>query len=38
MAMNYNRLPRPAMVFVKEGESRVAIRRETYEDLMKNEL
>ena len=38
MAMNYNRLPRPAAVFVKEGESKTAIRRETYEDLMKNEL
>jgi len=38
MAMNYNRLPRPAMVFVKDGESRIAIQRETYEDLMKNEL
>ena len=38
MAMNYNRLPRPAMVFVKNGESRIAVKRETYEDLMRNEI
>ena len=38
MSMNYNRLPRPAMVFVKDGVSRITIKRETYEDLMKNEL
>ena len=38
MASNYNRLTRPAMVFVKGGESRIAVNRETYEDLMKNEV
>jgi len=38
MAMNYNRLPRPAMIFVNNGESRIIIKRETYEDLMRNEL
>ena len=38
MSMNYNRLPRPAMIIVKDGASRVAIKRETYEDLMKNEI
>jgi diaminopimelate decarboxylase len=38
MAMNYNRLPRPAMIFVNDGESRITIKRETYEDLMRNEL
>jgi len=38
MAMNYNRLPRPAMVFVKDDESRIAVKRETFEDLMKNEI
>jgi len=38
MAMNYNRLPRPAMVLVNNGESRIIIKRETFEDLMKNEL
>ena len=38
MASNYNRLPKPAMVFVKEGKSTVAVKRETYENLMKNEV
>jgi len=38
MAMNYNRLPRPAMILVNNGEDRIIIKRETYEDLMKNEL
>ena len=38
MAMNYNRLPKPAMVMLKDGESRIVIKRETYEDLFKNEI
>jgi diaminopimelate decarboxylase len=35
MASNYNKVPRPAVVFVRGGESRVAVRRETYEDLIR---
>ena len=38
MASNYNRLPRPAVVFVDGNNSRLAIKRETYEDLYKNDL
>ena len=38
MASNYNRLPRPAVVMVKNGESYVAVRRETYEDLCRNDM
>ena len=34
MASNYNRLPRPAVVLVKNGGSRVVVRRETFEDLI----
>lgn len=34
MASNYNRIPRPAAVMVKDGKSRVIIKRETYEDLI----
>lgn len=34
MASNYNRNPRPAMVMVKEGRDFLAIRRESYEDLI----
>jgi diaminopimelate decarboxylase len=35
MASNYNKVPRPAVVFVRGGESRIAVRRETYEDLIR---
>jgi len=34
MGSNYNMLPRPAVVFVKDGASRVVVRRETYDDLV----
>lgn len=34
MASNYNKLGRPAVVFVNEDEAREVIRRETYEDLL----
>lgn len=33
MASHYNRLPNPAVVMVGDGQARVAVRRETYEDL-----
>jgi diaminopimelate decarboxylase len=33
MANNYNALPRPPVVFCKDGEARVVVRRETYDDL-----
>jgi len=35
MSSNYNKVPRPPIVLLKDGESRVAVRRETYEDLLK---
>lgn len=38
MASNYNRLPRPAVVFVENGHHQLVIRRETYEDLLTNDL
>lgn len=38
MASNYNRLPRPALIMVRDGEARVAVRRETYEDLIRNDV
>jgi diaminopimelate decarboxylase len=37
MASNYNRIPRPAAVLVKDGSSDVIIDRETYADLVKND-
>jgi diaminopimelate decarboxylase len=33
MASNYNGVPRPPVVFCRNGEARVVVRRETYEDL-----
>ncbi len=38
MASNYNRLPRPALVMVKNGAHRLAVKRESYEDLVRNDL
>ena len=38
MASNYNRIPRPAMVRLYEGEDTLILRRETFEDLIRNEL
>ncbi|MDE3204768.1 MAG: diaminopimelate decarboxylase [Acidobacteriota bacterium] len=34
MASTYNKVPRPPVVFVREGEARVVIRRETLDDLL----
>jgi diaminopimelate decarboxylase len=33
MANNYNGIPRPPVIFCKDGEARVVVRRETLEDL-----
>jgi diaminopimelate decarboxylase len=38
MASNYNKVPRPAVVFVKDGESRTVVRRETLDDLLRLDL
>ena len=35
MASNYNKVPRPAVVFVADGDARVVVRRETNEDLVR---
>lgn len=35
MASNYNKVPRPAVVFVESGETRLVIRRETADDLVR---
>jgi diaminopimelate decarboxylase len=37
MASNYNRIPRPPVVLLGENGPYIAVRRETYEDLMKYE-
>ncbi|NLD88620.1 MAG: diaminopimelate decarboxylase [Clostridiales bacterium] len=38
MSSNYNRLPRPPVVMVKNGTSKVVVKRESYEDLIKNDV
>lgn len=38
MSSNYNRIPRPAMVMVKDGKSRIIVKRESYEDIVKNDI
>jgi len=38
MASNYNRICRPPVVFVKDGEARVVVKRETYEDIAHNDI
>ncbi|KAF3889126.1 MULTISPECIES: diaminopimelate decarboxylase [Nostocales] len=37
MASNYNRLPRPAAVVVANGEANLILRRETYQDLIRQD-
>ena len=38
MSSNYNRLPKPAVVMVKGGKTRVAVKRETLEDIIRNDV
>jgi len=38
MASNYNRVPRPAMVMISEGKARLIVRRESFEDMIRNEI
>ena len=37
MSSNYNRMMRPAVVFVKDGKAKVAVKRETLDDLIRND-
>jgi diaminopimelate decarboxylase len=38
MANNYNALPRPPVIFCREGDARVVVRRETYDDLTSRDV
>ena len=38
MASNYNRIPRAAVVMVSGGETRVIVKRESYDDLIRNDV
>ncbi|MDO5089003.1 MAG: diaminopimelate decarboxylase [Leptotrichiaceae bacterium] len=37
MSSNYNRFTKPAVVFVKGGRAKLAVKRETYEDIVRND-
>jgi diaminopimelate decarboxylase len=38
MANNYNGQPRPPVIFCKDGDARVVVRRETYDDLLARDV
>src|ERR1700688_4113550 len=38
MASNYNRVPRPAVLFVRDGVTREVLRRETFDDMARLEV
>jgi diaminopimelate decarboxylase len=38
MANNYNGQPRPPVIFCKDGDARVVVRRETYDDLLARDI
>lgn len=38
MGSNYNKVLRPAVVFVTDGDARLVVRRETYDDLMNTDV
>ncbi|RSK27700.1 diaminopimelate decarboxylase [Bacillus sp. HMF5848] len=38
MANNYNRITRPAVVFVEDGETQLVIKRESYEDIIRLDI
>ena len=38
MASNYNRIPKPAVISVKDGAPRMIVKRETNEDIVRNDL
>jgi len=38
MGSNYNKVPRPAVVFARGGDARLVVRRQTYDDLLAQDL
>ena len=38
MASNYNRLPKPPVVMIKDGKDYVAVKRESYEDICRQDI
>ncbi|MDQ2086208.1 diaminopimelate decarboxylase [Herbivorax sp. ANBcel31] len=38
MSSNYNRIPRPPIVLVKDGKARTIVKREDYKDIIRNDI
>lgn len=38
MSSNYNRIPKPPIVLVKDGKARVIVKREDYKDIIRNDI
>ncbi len=38
MASNYNRIPRPSVISVKDGKDKLIVKRESYDDILKNDI
>lgn len=38
MSSNYNKIPRPAVVFVSDGNSKLVCKRQSYEEIIRDEL
>ncbi len=38
MSSNYNRIPKPPVIMVNGGESRIIVKGETFEDIIKNDI
>ena len=38
MASNYNRIPRPPVILVRDGKARIAVNRESFEDIVRNDI
>lgn len=38
MSSNYNRIPKPPVVFINNGESRIVVKKETLDDIIRNDI
>ncbi len=38
MSSNYNRIPKPPVVMIKDGQAKVIVKRESYEDIIRNDI
>ncbi|MDU3584121.1 diaminopimelate decarboxylase [Clostridium butyricum] len=38
MSSNYNRIPKPAVVMIRDGQARLVCKRESYEDIIRNDV